>query len=299
MDQEITNSIFSDYLKCEYKAHLNIKGESGTLSDYEEAELGRARDHGCRARERLLRSCSGGVCDGVSLDNVLRNGPEVAVNVALSYSGVRVNFDALLLDPSSPQASYVPVMFVYTEKLNRDHKLSLAFCGLALAKHQSIAPNLGRLIHGSKLATAKVHLDKLSAEAEKTLQQIRQLRATDDPPSLHLNNHCTVCEFQARCRADATEEDDLSLLRGMKGNEIDKLRKKGIFTVTQLSYTFRPRKLSKRSNPRAIKHHNSLQALSIREKWIYVTGRPELKLAPRSTLTWRAFRIRISTISSG
>jgi len=44
----------------------------------------------------------------------------------------------------------------------------------------------------------------------------------------------------------AIEKDDLSLLGGMSENERKKLRSKGIFTVTQLSYTFRPRRRPKR-----------------------------------------------------
>ena len=55
-----------------------------------------------------------------------------------------------------------------------------------------------------------------------------------------LNAHCGQCEFQARCRNLAKEKDDLSLLANMSAKERQKLRSKGIFTVTQLSYTFRP-----------------------------------------------------------
>ena len=44
-----------------------------------------------------------------------------------------------------------------------------------------------------------------------------------------------------RCRQKAEEKDDLSLLSGMTEKERRNLHDKGIFTVTQLSYTFRPR----------------------------------------------------------
>lgn len=64
----------------------------------------------------------------------------------------------------------------------------------------------------------------------------------------------------------------------MKGKELSKLNNKGIFTVTQLSYTFRPRKKSKRTNPKSVKHHHSLKALAIREKRIFVIGNPDLNM---------------------
>jgi predicted RecB family nuclease len=54
--------------------------------------------------------------------------------------------------------------------------------------------------------------------------------------------------------------------------------KKGIFTVNQLSYTFRPRRRPKRLRGKRGKYHHSLKALAIREKKIHVAGNPELKI---------------------
>src|SRR5207247_7801492 len=87
-----------------------------------------------------------------------------------------------------------------------------------------------------------------------------------------------ACEFQTRCRKIAVEKDDLSLLAGMSAKERQKLRSKGIFTVTQLSYTFRPRRRPKRLRDKREKYHHSLKALAIREKKIHILGSPELKI---------------------
>ena len=76
----------------------------------------------------------------------------------------------------------------------------------------------------------------------------------------------------------AIEKDDLSLLAGMSAKERQKLRSKGIFTVTQLSYTFRPRRRPKRLRDKREKYHHSLKALAIREKKIHIVGSPELKI---------------------
>ena len=60
---------------------------------------------------------------------------------------------------------------------------------------------------------------------------------------------------------------------------IAKLARRGIFSVTQLSYTFRARRAGKASSP--IRGHSfALQALAIREKKIYVLGSPELPDSP-------------------
>jgi predicted RecB family nuclease len=68
-------------------------------------------------------------------------------------------------------------------------------------------------------------------------------------------------------------------LRGLGEKAIKKYNKKGLLTLTQLAHTFRPRRRGKRSEqPSKIRDH-ALQALSIRDRTIYVLGRPELPTA--------------------
>ena len=62
----------------------------------------------------------------------------------------------------------------------------------------------------------------------------------------------------------------------MTEKERRKQHDKGIFTVTQLSYTFRPRR---RSAPEVMKHQHALQALAIRKKQIHILGTPALSAA--------------------
>ncbi|MFQ5493727.1 MAG: TM0106 family RecB-like putative nuclease, partial [Candidatus Dojkabacteria bacterium] len=168
--------------------------------------------------------------------------------------------------------------FIPEEKISKIHILSLAFCGLILAFRQGTEPRFGRIIHGNNFRNSKVQFNRLLIKAERILREIRTLTKVGESPPLHLNVHCFVCEFRERCHTIAVEKDHLSLLRGMKRKELSKLNNKGTFTVTQLSYTFRPRKKSKRTNPKSVKHHHSLKALAIREKRIYVIGSPDLNM---------------------
>ena len=64
----------------------------------------------------------------------------------------------------------------------------------------------------------------------------------------------------------------------MSAKERQKLRSKGIFTVTQLSYIFRPRRRPKRLRDKREKYHHSLKALAVREKKIHIVGSPEFKI---------------------
>jgi predicted RecB family nuclease len=64
----------------------------------------------------------------------------------------------------------------------------------------------------------------------------------------------------------------------MTATERKKFHRKGIFTVTQLSYTFRPRRRPKRLTDKKEKYHHALKALAIREMKVHIVGRPELKI---------------------
>ena len=73
------------------------------------------------------------------------------------------------------------------------------------------------------------------------------------------------------------QEDNFSLLRGIGEKEIKSYGRKGIFTVTQLSYTFRPRRRPKWARAAPRPHSFALQALALRENKIYINGSPDLK----------------------
>jgi uncharacterized protein YprB with RNaseH-like and TPR domain len=101
------------------------------------------------------------------------------------------------------------------------------------------------------------------------------MRRNEVRPKLVLNNHCGVCEFQHRCYLQAVREDNLSLLRGVSEKDIRSLGRKGVLTLTQLAYTFRPRRQSKlQEQPRKVRRYQALQALAIRDQRLYVFGTP-------------------------
>ncbi len=118
----------------------------------------------------------------------------------------------------------------------------------------------GNSVQGAESRSADSHVrESQSSEETRGLSGPRSVPA----PDLVLNRHCAECEFQARCRKLAVEKDDLSLLAGMSAKERQKLRSKGIFTVTQLSYTFRPRRRPRRQRDKREKYHHSLKSASL------------------------------------
>jgi hypothetical protein len=74
------------------------------------------------------------------------------------------------------------------------------------------------------------------------------------------------------------EKDDLSLLSRMTAQERTKQQNKGIFTITQLSYTFRLRKQRKHEDAKPHKYYTALTALALREQKIYILGKLEMPI---------------------
>jgi predicted RecB family nuclease len=126
-----------------------------------------------------------------------------------------------------------------------------------------------------------VRLGNDPRQAEQMLRDLQQLR-DGGPPRLLLNDHCTQCEFRRQCHGRAVREESLSLLRGMSEPEIRRHNDKGIFTVRQLSYTFRHRRRNRRARSQASPRSFALQALAIRANQVHVHGSFAVPAAPAS-----------------
>ena len=172
------------------------------------------------------------------------------------------------------QYAFCPVRFVPNAKLTRLDKLAVAFDALALSRLTGGPPLIAKILHGPDYTTTAVRLPKLMDEAQLRIAELTAQQARDAPPSVILNKHCPACEFQSRCRQAATEQEDLSLIRTISAKERAKLNAKGIFTVTQLSYTYRPRRRPVRHSGLTLRHEPALKALAIRKQRVHVVGTP-------------------------
>lgn len=282
MKYPISNRIFDDFLKCRHKAYLKLQGRSGVISPFEELRIRLAREYRNRAYKNLttLHSRNNAVEDTLPFCEIKNQGHDLVLNVTASEDDIFVKFDALKRVSHSPSAHphYMPITFIHHEKIVKDNKLVLALCGSVLASQQGIVPLFGKILHGDRFATTTVKLSTLIPKAREITRQILDLKLSSHPPPLRLNKHCIVCEFKSECETVAVKQDDLSLLRGLSEREIVKLNIEGIFTVTQYSYTFRPRKTRKRAVKLGLKHCHALNALALRTGTIYVAERPELPL---------------------
>jgi predicted RecB family nuclease len=172
------------------------------------------------------------------------------------------------------------MLFHGGRQIRRGQRILLELYGLLLSRQQGIAPGSGIVWHGRECRATRVRLSAEPRAAEQLLRELKELCSSESPPKLVLNDHCQICEFRQRCHGQAVQQDNISLLRGVSEKEIQHYGRKGIFTVTQLAHTFRPRRKGKRAVQTPDRHSHALQAMAIRDKRIYVFKTPEVPDRP-------------------
>jgi len=264
-------------------------GETGIGSAYEQllTDLDRSyREESLRGlRARLgIRAVHD---DPESIAAAVGEGYGLITNASATTGRLTVVFEALERISGDANADadaehYVPLVFTHCEKVTGHDKLLAAFYGFALAEVVGAPPTHAKIIFGRDRGAMKVVLVKpagmteLWTKARRLVDELTAQVGGPSPPPMILNDHCPLCEFRDRCHAVAVEKDDITLLRGLSAGEVEQWRQRGVFTITQLSYTFRAKSVTGKSGAKAGRHLPALQALAIREKKVYLTRQPNL-----------------------
>jgi len=278
---QIHTPLIHAYNTCKYKAHLLLKGETCTPTEY---EIWRTENHVKYARlavDAIVARFkpSSILQESTITPSDLRGGYALLISPTVQHEQFAFQYDALRrIDGKSELGKfcYVPVLFHSGSKPREEHRRLLAFGALVLARTQGFRPTAGLVVYSDPCKISRLQLGKLTSVADQAIDGINQLNNSPDTPPLTLNRHCQVCQFRDLCITQAQASDDLSLLRSMSETEKNKNNRKGIFTVEQLSYTFRPRKRPKNQQRDWSPYYHSLQALAIREKKTYVLNKPQI-----------------------
>jgi predicted RecB family nuclease len=171
----------------------------------------------------------------------------------------------------------MPTIIVGTYQITKEQKLALMFAGYVLGKMQKQLPPTGTIV-GADGQAHKVGIDSADRTLKPIIDTLRRWANGPQlmPPPMILNKHCSMCQFQMKCLNQAEKDDNLSLLDRMTTKKFLQYQKKGIFTVTQLSYLFKPRRRRKRSSKSPLIFKVELQALALRTGKIYIQEIPEL-----------------------
>jgi len=276
----ITNEVVKSFPICKYKAYLKFYQQLGNkTNEYRQLEQEIITIYRLRFYKQLQnRYDTSYILQEIPLEWERYITQAVIVNPYFQSKEYIIDFEAIELIPnkgSPKKIFFVPIDITFKEGISKTEKLSLAIKCLLISQLQNFPIEYGKIIHGENLKGTKIDLADYSQEAKKAVRELKKVINADSAPCFYQNSHCKICEFQESCRAKLIEKDDLSLLRGMGQKEILKKHKKGIFTINQLSYTFRPKRQS------LYLHKNrqclwSLKALALREKQTYIREIPEI-----------------------
>lgn len=267
----ITQQIFEAFLKCPTKSQL-----SRDASMVVENSVGWPQE----LEQIFIRNGWSRLCAGIPADQVITSASAaeairerrcgLIVDCMLQTSDLRARLHGLEIigAPANAQTRYVPIRFLSNEKVSTTDKLLLAFDAFVFSQVSGSRPDRGKLIHGREYRTTVVSLASLYGRIKSVIKAITALQANASPPPVVLNRHCSECQYASRCRQVAEKADDLSLLAKMTEKTRQKYHQKGIFTVTQLSYTYRPRR-----RRGGVKHDHALKALAIRKNQVHVIGK--------------------------
>ncbi len=281
-EKSVTSRLFEAYLACPTKCYLQSIGAVAANNDFALWNETRSESYRCEGVQRLttghhselaLEAPETGHWKKVSWHFIL-NFVARAEHMEANLQGVQ----RMPPEGKNESSQFVPIRFVPANKLSRSDKLMAGFDAFVLSKAIGVKVRLAKIIHGDKWSVFKVKTNSLSRAVHNTVSKVAALLAATAPPDLILNRHCSECAFQSRCRKMAVEKNDLSLLTNLPDKERSRLKSKGIFTVYQLSYTFRPRRRIKRLAAKPEKYHHSLKALAIRERKIHIVGNPKLRI---------------------
>ncbi len=173
--------------------------------------------------------------------------------------------------PSNAHAHLEPYLVVGTHSITSEQKLRLAFAGHVLGNANRYRPKFGFVVPMNN-HPRRIQLERIYPQIYRIVNGLRRFRElpSDETPPLFLNEHCSTCPFRSHCLQEAEQHDNLTLLDRVTPKVAQKYRKKGIFTVEQLSYVFKPRRRRKRPEPTTPSFNVELQALAVRTGKIYL-----------------------------
>jgi predicted RecB family nuclease len=275
----ITVEAFEAFLQCETKSNLYSQDAAETDLEFKNwlrRERYRFKEGGL-SWLRTMYQKDEFHAGTPSVEALKQKRWRIIADYVATSAEISAHLDALELTPATPNrmaSLYRPLRFVPSEKLTVADRLLLAFDALAISYIIGTTPPNGKIIHGCKYRAAVIPLSKLVAKARTIVGKIAVQRAETTPPLPILNKHCVGCEFRSHCQQIALQKDDLSLLSSVTTKERKMQNDKGIFTVTQLSYAFRPKRSSAHGGSRSLRHEPALKALAIRKRQIHVVGTP-------------------------
>ena len=264
----INNEILNDFIVCHYKAYRKSKHQTGIISDYQSL-CNQLKQKGIEDFERTITKNNNLT---VYHQNCGNNTPEKGLFLNFKFTNANIDI-ALDGIEFGGKKNITPIFITPFEKVSTTDKLFISLQAKYIQNEFNLQIENCKIVYGTNLRQTKFKLSSLTKSIKKQTGELNKILSNSNAPAFFKNNHCQICEFQNNCIEKLIERDDLSLLTALKIKEIVQKNNRGIFSVKQLSYTFRPKK-----NPyRRRKFLPELKALAIREGKTFIQEIPILK----------------------
>lgn len=223
----VTSCLLQAFMACPTKCYLLYAGEIPAGGEYTNWVITRQESY---RHEAILNLTAHASKSGIaSLEPGLsKDAPwQFAVERIVSAQGWEADIALIQRIPQERGTSQlVPISFVAANKLSASDKTMAAFEAIALAKALGTKVGVAKIVHGDKGATFSIKASTLSRDVHRKVSQVSALLSAASPPELILNRHCPECGFQDRCRKNAVEKNDLSLLSRLTDKERARFRSK-------------------------------------------------------------------------
>ena len=279
MANPVTPELVMAYWFCQRKAFLLLRGDrADAVHDYVKVTAQEAT----RVFENYYDSCKRGglaIVKGGHNISISNRNDDIISAAALTIDGFKAKADFLIRPANYAYLPlyYEPYLAIGTHIVSDAHKIHLAATGYILTKLLGVQVLSGGVVNADA-KTVRIKLTSFLRVIEPIIEKLsdwtRQLPAS--APPVVLKDHCHLCMFKRSCTIQAELEDNLSLLDRMTPTIMSKYNKRGVFSVKQLSYLYRPRRKSKNVARPALRFDFALQSLAICNQKIYVHELPSI-----------------------
>jgi predicted RecB family nuclease len=263
----INNDIITAIIYCDYKAYLKGQNLQCSKSEFEiiTYKLKEIQKQKYNTKNSITKEFTNQPYD---LKNNFQSG-KIYTHTLFKNDNINIVIDGCYFNENK----VIPILISPFEKITKADKLIIGIQSHFIEKEFNLKIDSAIVLFGEQHKITKVKLSTFSKEIKKTILLLNKTLENKTPPIFRKNPHCQICEFFESCLNKLKERDDLSLLGNFKAKEIEQQNNRGIFSVKQLSYTFRPKK-----NPyRRRKFLPELKALAIREEKVFIQKLPELE----------------------
>ncbi|MBS4063270.1 MAG: TM0106 family RecB-like putative nuclease [Chitinophagaceae bacterium] len=264
---QINNEILNDFIACQYKAYRKSKHQNGTISDYH-ILYNQLRKKQRANFERTISEDKNLIISNSVFDNIIIKGG-ISLNLKFANINIDLTIDGIEFTGNK---NIIPIFITPFEKVTKTDKLFVALQATFIQNEFNLLIENCKIVSGINLKQTKFKFSSFTKPIKKLITEMNKILSNSNAPVFFRNSHCHVCEFQNSCLEKLIERDDLSLMPALKPKEISQKNNRGVFSVKQLSYSFRPKK-----NPyRRRKFLPELKALAIREGKTFIQEIPNI-----------------------